>query len=232
MPPKCHLTVPGGSAHVLSRLQLEALQSIVADVGADTIPLFLRLGSTQRWRMQPVTARALLAEMERFSRGLGLRLVPGLSFRDDQGDELGNMYARAGDEPLVRSDKLALSPTPDGIRITLEGFPPPAGFRSRPSLPPLTYECYFSEIRTDGQGWSGVRTPDMGGSGVAVPLPVVPLPPATQWDYSRVAGRPAIWSVAYVETPASEVYRDLLHALDTGCNESIRLRAPLEFRRE
>jgi len=229
---KCQLAVPGGTTHTVSRIQLEALQDIVTELGADTFPLFLRLGSTSRWRMQPVTARSLLAEVEKFSRGLGLRLIPGLSFRDADGAELGNMYARASSGPLVASDQVQLTPTPAGIQLVAQGFPPPPGFRSRPSLPPLHYECYFTEIRSTGQGWSGTRTPDMGGSGAPVALPAIPLPPATQWDHSRVAGRPGIWSVLYVETPASEVYRDLVHAVDTACNESLRLKVPLEFRRD
>ncbi|HWI62951.1 MAG TPA: hypothetical protein VNT75_13980 [Symbiobacteriaceae bacterium] len=229
---KCQLIVPGGTTHQLLRTHLDALQDIVTDLGASTFPLFLRLGSTPRWRMQPVTARTLLAEVEKFSRGLGLRLIPGLSFRDDQGLELGNMYARADGGELVQGDKISLSPTPEGVRVILEGFPPPAGFRSRPGLPPLHYECYFTELRATGQGWEGIRTADMGGTGSPVKLPALPLPPATQWDLSRVAGRPNIWKVVYVETPASEVFRDLLHAVDTACNESLRLKVPLEFRRE
>lgn len=229
---KCQLAVPGGTTHTVSRSHLEALQHIVAELGANTFPLFLRLGATARWRMQPVTARSLLAEVEKFSRGLGLRLIPGLSFRDADGAELGNLYARAGEGPLVAGDRVQVTPTPDGIQVVAQGFPPPPGFRSRPGLPPLHYECYFTEIRSDGQGWSGVRTTEMGGSGARVALPVIPLPPATQWDYSRVAGRPAIWSVVHVETPASEVYRDLLHAVHTACNESLRLKLPMEFRRD
>lgn len=232
MPPKCQLSVPGGTAHTFSALQLEGLQFIVADLGAEGYPLFLRLGGTERWRMQPVTARALLREVEKFRRGLGLRLIPGLSFRDDQGEELGSMYARANDDPLGKNEKVSVTPTPSGIRLVAEGFPPPPGFRSRPGLPPLHYECYFAELRSEGQGWFGRRTAEMGGAETPVALPAVPLPPATQWDYSRVAGRPAIWSVVYVETPATEVFRDLLHALDTSCNESIRLKSPLEFRRD
>lgn len=232
MAPKCHLSVPGGTVHLVSRTQLEALQSIVTDLGAATFPLFLRLGSTPRWRMQPITARGLLAEVEKFKPGLRLRLIPGLSFRDDQGAELGSMFARADEKPLVQSEKLTLTPTPDGIRMILQGFPPPAGFRSQPGLPPLHYECYFSELRADNPGWAGIRTADMGGSGAPVALPAVPLPPATQWDYSRVAGRPAVASVIYVEPQAGEAYRDLLHAVDSACNESLRLKAPLEFRRD
>ncbi|HYF77544.1 MAG TPA: hypothetical protein VD973_10460 [Symbiobacteriaceae bacterium] len=232
MASRCQLSVPGGTVHVFSRTQLDALQSIVTDLGAATFPLFLRLGSTPRWRMQPITARTLLAEVEKFRRTLHLRLIPGMSFRDEAGAELGSMFIRADERPLIEAEKLSVAPTPEGIRLVLEGFPPPAGFRSRPGLPPMHYECYFSELRTSPEGWMGLRTPDMGGSGAPVPLPAIPLPPATKWDLSRVAGRPAVATVVYVEPPATEVYRDLLHALDTAGNESIRLKQPLEFRRD
>jgi hypothetical protein len=153
--------------------------------------------------MQPITARNLLAEVEKFRRMLDLRLIPGVSFRDEQGAELGSMFMRADERPLVEADKLSVAPTPEGIRVVLGGFPPPAGFRSRPGLPPVHYECYFSELRTSQEGWVGLRTPDMGGSGAPVALPAIPLPPATQWDYSRVAGRPVVGSVVYVEPPAT-----------------------------
>jgi hypothetical protein len=182
--------------------------------------------------MQPVTARALLAEIEKFSRHLQVRLVPGLSFVDEQGEQLGYMYSRPSKGDLVPGEKASLTPTPEGIRVTVQGFPPPAGFRSRPGMPPLHYECYFRELRANGAGWHGFRTEAMGGSGTPITLPYLPLPPATQWDMSRVAGRPAVSALVYVETPASEVYRDVLHAFESACNESLRLKAPFEFRLE
>jgi hypothetical protein len=130
--------VPGGTAHILSVTQLTALQAIVEDLGAEGYPLFLRLGGTPRARMQPVTARALLAEIEKFSGHLRGRLIPGLSFVDEQGEQLGYMYSRPSKGDLVQGEKVSLTPTPEGIRVTVQGFPPPPGFRSRPGMPPST----------------------------------------------------------------------------------------------
>jgi hypothetical protein len=71
----------------------------------------------------------------------------------------------------------------------------------------------------------------MGGSGAPVRLPdLPPLPPVTRWHYARVAGSPAVAVVQFTSTPAEEVFRDLLHALDAACVESLRLRRPLRIR--
>ncbi|HYG58203.1 MAG TPA: hypothetical protein VD902_09110 [Symbiobacteriaceae bacterium] len=229
---KSQLAVQGGTAHALSGQQMAAFQRIIAELGADRFPLFLRLGATERLRVQPVTARSLLAELESFIPDLSEVDVPGLSFRDGSGAELGRMYSRGLSEALVRGSDAAYGPMPEGIRVVVKGFPPPPGFRSGPGLEPLHYECYFRELRVTTGDWQGVRTAEMGGSDMPVPLPQLPVPPVTQWDVARVAGRPAVAVIAFTRTPANEVYRDLIHAFTSACNESLRLKAPLEYRRD
>lgn len=232
MRPKMQLSVQGGTSHALSPVQLGALQDIVGGLGADQFPLFLRLGGTERTRMQPVTARALLNEFERFAKPLGLFLVAGLAFYDATGAELGSLYSHTRNHTLSVGADTTLSPTPHGIRIVLKGFPPPTGFRSAPGLDRLHYECYFDELRFEGQAWLGLRTEEMGGSGAPVPLPALTLPPVTKWDVARVAGRPTIAKVMHVLTPGDQIYKDLIHAFVSACEESLRLKAPLEFRRD
>lgn len=230
MRPVCQLSVQGGTTHMLPKIPLTALQSVVEGLGADTYPLFLRLGGSPLTRMQPVTARALLREVEKFQEALRWRLIPGVQFRDAAGAELGSIYTKPESPVLTAADNLSLSVTSEGIRLLLKAFPPPVGFRSRPGLPPLHYECFFQEIRVKGADFVGVRTADMGGGEKPVALPPIPVPPVTRWDTSRVAGKPAVASLLYVETPAPEVYRDLLHAFVSACEESLRLKVPLVFR--
>jgi hypothetical protein len=229
MRPMFHLAVAGGTAHLLPKTAFMALQSILEGLGADTYPLFLRLGGTQESRMQPVTARVLLKEVELFSRHLRWRIIPGIQFGGTASEELGIMYSRPEGD-LAQSDKVSFTVTPEGIRLTVNMFPPPVGFRSRPGLKPLHYECFFREIHVEGTEFRGVRTADMGGTEEPVAIPPVPVPPVTRWDYSRVAGKPAVTSMRYIETPATEVYRDLIHAFVSACEESLRLRTPLVFR--
>lgn len=226
----CQLSVQGGTTHMLPKTPLTALQSVVEDLGADTYPLFLRLGGAPITRMQPVTARALLREVEKFREELRWRLIPGVQFRDAAGAELGSMYTVPGSPVLMTAEDLTLSVTSEGIRLLMKAFPPPVGFRSRPGLPPLHYECFFQEIQVSGADYVGIRTADMGGGDKPVTLPPIPLPPVTRWDTARVAGKPAVASLLYVETPAPEVYRDLLHAFVSACEDSLRLKVPLVFR--
>lgn len=206
---------------------LEALQSAVSELGAETYPLFLRLGGTLKAQMQPVTSRALLAEVEQFSPLLTDLRVPCLLFRSANGSELGGIYGQ-----VVGGDGLLLAPTAEGIRLVVQQFPPPVGFRSRPAMGSGQYECYFEQIERSPSGDQGIRTAAMGGSGAPVPLPALPIPPVTRWDFARTAGKPAIGLVSSAAIPALEVYKDLLHGLASACTESLRLKVPLQMRRD
>jgi hypothetical protein len=232
MRPKCQISVPGGTAHLLPMTQLAALQARVGLLGADAYPLFLRLGSNPELVFQPVVARALLAEVERFTGLLADDPIPALCFADAAGQELGRMYSMGGDEPQIAGDRLTITATADGIRMQVELFPPPVGFRSRPGLRAGWYECYFTELCCEGDSWYGRRTPAMAGTGAPVAVPAIPVPPATHWDDARVAGRPAVAAITLIQVPAAETFRDVLHALTSACEESIRLKAPVRFRRD
>jgi hypothetical protein len=230
--PKIHTTVPGANAHVLSMVELEALQAIVGELGAISYPLFLRLGAAKLSSLQPVTARAVLAEIERAMPHLAEELIPGVQFLGADGAELGAMFARAGDTPLAADPSSLLDATPDGLRMVVSYLPPPAGFRSRPGLAARQYECFFEEIRLGDAGYVGIRTAAMGGAEYPVTLPPLPLPPVTQWDHARVSGRPIVDRLLFTRRPATEVYQTLLHGLISACNDSVRLKAPLQFRTE
>jgi hypothetical protein len=210
---------------------LDALQALVAELGAVHFPLFLRLGSTALVRMQPVSARALLAEVDHFVRELEAEKVPGLTFLDNRGEVLGAMFGGAGIEYLAETDAAFLGVTPEGIRMVVHVFPPPAGFRSRPGLKPMHYECFFEQITCEGGAWFGRRASFMAGGDAPVALPEVPLPPVTRWDTARVAGRPAVAAVTFAERSAVEVFRDVIHAFRSACDESLRLKSTFEFRR-
>lgn len=228
----CQFSVRGGTTHVVSAVLLDALQEAVTDLGAEAYPLFLRMGGAPDFRLQPVQARMLLGEVERFSAALRMLLIPGIGLNDRDGAELGRMFRLREGQGLSQNEQLSLAATPEGIRIVASGFPPPVGFRSAAGLKPLHYECYFQELRFDGAAWQGIRTEEMGGGDRPVPLPNVPVPSVTRWDVARVAGKPAIASILYVETPAPEVFRDILHALTAACEESLRFRVPFVFHRD
>jgi hypothetical protein len=224
------LSVRGGTIHLLLLAHLEALQALVSELGAIDYPLFLRLGSTQLVRLQPVSARALLAEVDRFAELLVDSPVPGVSFRDAQGEELGTKFSGPAVDNLAANDTVAMGATHGGIRLVVGSFPPPAGFRSRSGLPPMHYECFFRQIDYGDGAWYGLRMPTMGGADAPVQLPAIPLPPVTRWDTAHVAGQPAVASISFVQRQATEVYRDLLHSFRSACDESLRLKVPFEFR--
>lgn len=232
MYPKIHITVPGANAHVLSLTELEALQAIVAELGAISYPLFLRVGAAKLSNLQPVTARAILAEIERALPHLTEELIPGVQFLGADGAELGAMFARAGETPLAVDATSLLDATPDGLRMVVNYLPPPAGFRSRPGLASGHYECFFKEIRLGTAGYEGIRTVAMGGADYPVTLPSVPLPPVTKWDHARVSGRPIVARLLFARRPATEAYQTLLHGLMSACNDAVRLKVPLQFRNE
>ena len=71
------LAVQGGTAHMVPIHRLQALQSLVGELGAEAFPLFLRLGAVRLAEFQPVTARTLLAEMEKFLFGGGAEKPAG-----------------------------------------------------------------------------------------------------------------------------------------------------------
>lgn len=228
--PVLMLNVEGGTLHVIPLERLESLQSVMDEFGAEAFPLFLRLGGPKHGGLQPVTARALLAEIEKVIPRLGDVRIPGILFRGADGAELGSAYAKPGGRPLAGIDGMALYVTPQGIRVTTTEIPPPAGFRSGPEMPAGEYECFFSRIAKQATGWIGDRTLRMRGSGAPVPLLRLPLPPVTRWDHARTAGTPAVAALELVETPAADVYRDPLHALISACTEALRLKRPLQFR--
>ncbi|MFZ5817091.1 MAG: hypothetical protein ACOY93_17660 [Bacillota bacterium] len=213
--------------------RLHSLQSLISEFGAETYPLFLRLGAVRALELQPVTARALLGEVERFQPLLGGRRIPGLSFLDARGQEIGGIYGGPDSAEIAATDEASLAVTADGIRVVLRQLPPPVGFRSSPALETGWYECYFESIQFGPPGPTGRRTPDMGGSGAPVALPdLPPLPPLTRWHFARTANTAQIAAIVFTETPAEAVFRDLLHALTAACTESLRLRRPLRLARD
>ncbi len=230
MRPTCQLSVPGSNAHSIQLHRLEALQALVAELGTVHFPLFLRLGAMPLLRVQPVTARALLAEVEAFLGRLGAWLAPGIRFWGPDGSELGVIYSRVDGKPLTEKNRVRLTVDETGIRVVVRQFPPPVGFRSAPDLPAGEFECYFTELTASAPGWLGRRSEVMTGAGSPVSLEYLPLPPVTRWDYSRVAGTPAIARVDHLLAPAPEVFRDILHALQTACTDSLRLKQPLQIR--
>jgi hypothetical protein len=223
------LQVPGGNTYTLSLARVKSLQAVVAGLEAVAYPLFLRVGARPTAQLQPVTARTLLAEVERFAPLLNGLAISGIRFRDGAETVLGCIYAGPeGDEVAP-----GLHTSPAGIRVVVAEFPPPVGFRSGPGMVAGRYECYFREIRRDPDGrWLGFRTAAMGGSGAPVELPGLAIPPATRWDIAAVSGKPNVVALESVETPAAEVFRDIIHGFVTASTESLRLRVPLEIRRD
>lgn len=227
------LAVQGGTTHAIPMGHVNRLQALISEFGADTYPLFLRLGAVQRVELQPVTARSLLAELEKALPLMKGRRMPGASFQDAHGNELGGIYGGPDGADIAATDEGRLSVTPRGIRLVLRQFPPPVGFRSNQDLESGWFECYFASLHHSPAGTTGVRTPAMGGSGAPVSLQGVPaLPPATRWDFSKVAGQVSVAVTEFVEAPVEEVFRDVLHAVMSACNESLRLKKVLRIGRD
>lgn len=224
------LAVHGGTAHAIPMTQVNRLQALVGELGAETFPLFLRLGAVRLVQLQPITARALLAEVEKFLPLVQGRRIPGVSFHDAQGRPLGGIYGGPDGTTIAATDTSSLSVTPWGIRVVVQQFPPPVGFRSAPGLESGQFECYFTALRHGPEITSGQRTPEMGGSGAPVTLPALPpLPPATRWDFSWVAGQVEVAATEFTETPAEVAFRDVIHAISSACTESLRMRKPLRI---
>lgn len=228
-----NLAVQGGTGHTVPMHRLTALQALVGEFGSDAYPLFLRLGAVRLAEFQPVTARALLAEIDKFLPLIHTRRIPGVSFQDAQQREVGGIYGGEEERVIVSTDEALLSVSGKGIRVLLRQFPPPVGFRSNPDLESGWYECYFQSLRHSPDGTTGLRTPAMGGSGAPVPLDALPaLPPATRWDFALVAGKAEVRSTEFTESPAEEAYRDPLHAVTAACTECLRLRRVLRIVRD
>lgn len=231
--PGISLAVMGGTMHTLPLYRLHRMQAFISELGAETYPLFLRLGAVRSVELHPVVARSLLAEVEKFLPLIGGRRVPGILFYDAQGHGVGGLYGGVNDAVVAEDDNSRLSITAEGIRVMVRQFPPPVGFRSGPALESGWFECYFESLRFAEKEASGRRTPAMGGSGAPVPLGhLAPLPPATRWDFARTAGITVVRAAEFTETPAEEAYKDLLHAITAACNESLRLRRPLRVERD
>jgi hypothetical protein len=227
------LTVPGANTHTLRLSHLESLQAIIVGLGAEAYPLVVRLGGSPKAQVQPVTSRALLAELEHFLPLLAKVAMPCLVFRDADGRLLGGMYGPPEERPRTLTDHdMSLAPTTDGIRMVLRQMPPPMGFRSSADLPAGVYECYFRQVMHGPEGYMGVRTEAMGGSGAPVPLPDLELPPITRWDFAHTSGKPVVDQVEFVNVPAPEAFKDVLHSLESAFTESLRLKLPLRMRKD
>lgn len=228
-----HLTVKGANPHHLAVHRLEALQELVTDLGAEAFPLFLKLASGARRSVQPVVSGALLAEVDTFAARLEQSTVPCLYFRNQQGALMGGLYAPpAQQRRQAPRGEVLLEPTEAGIRAEAALFPPPVGFRSRPGLPTGHYECFFQRIEWQNGQPLGWRTMAMSGSGAPVPLSELRLPPATQWDFAYVSGKPAVAMVEVAMVPFSTAFEETLHGIRSACEDSLRLREPMELYRD
>lgn len=233
MRPVCHLAVEGADPHHLLLERLESLQELVTDLGAQAYPLFLRLGSGAQGVVQPVVSGELLAEVRTFSRLLQDSTIPCLIFQDEDGTLLGGLYA-APERRYQPTPKgtIRIAPAAEGIRAEAALFPPPVGFRSREGLDSGRYECYFQYIEWHENAYRGWRTPAMGGSKAPVPLPDLRLPPATRWDFAHSHGKPKVARVELAQVPFPEAFQEILHAVTTACEDSLRLKVPLEISRD
>ena len=230
MRPKCHLIVAGASTHIIPMTHLAQLQALIGELGAANYPLLLRLGSRGLLKLQPVTARAVLSELEVALSHLRGVTVPVLLFGGESGQVLGGMLSHPSGEDLFRNETIAVTVTEDGISLTVTQFPPPVGFRSAPGLKAGTYLCFFDQITRTRDGFMGMRTAAMGGSGAPVSLPEVPIPPVTAWDFAGVAGKPVVAELRFMRMPVADAFRDVIHALVTATNDSLRLRAQFQVR--
>lgn len=220
------LSVSGGSTQSATSRKFLAMQAVVGDVGADKAPLFLRLGRAGGSRHQPVSISVMLKEMPHIENLLRHFLVTGAEFYDAQGELLGAVWG-FGEGLIAGAGGPTLHATPDGLALTVAELPPPVGFRSEAGLPPGHFRCYFREIQITPEGWQGIRTEEMGGSGQPVKVPSVPLPSVTRWDTSRASGSPQVALIRFIERSAVDVFADELHALGAACTECLRLKRPL-----
>lgn len=247
------LSVAGGSTRMLTARRFMAMQAVVGEVGADKAPLFLRLGRAGGTRHQPISVATLLKELPHIQDLLRYFLVTGAEFTDANDELLGTVWGfgegliaggaaapasgigsgQVGGASRRRAAKAAAGPgatlhsTPEGLALTVAELPPPVGFRSESGLEPGQFRCYFRELQITPEGWLGLRTEEMGGSGQPVKVPAVTLPSATRWDFSRAAGSPEVARIRFVERQALEVFADELHALNASGNESLQLKRPL-----
>jgi len=226
------LSVPGGNTHIVPLERLQPLQRIASDAGATRFPLFQRISSARSITLQPVTARALLAEAEKLAAEVEGLIVPGVTLFGANGQELGGILALTNHGQILGNAELRLAATVNGIRLTVRKVPPPVGFRSEPGLAAGEYACYFRRLVLGGDGWQGLRTESMGGSGAPVSLPALSVPPAARWDFVWSTESPAVFAIESLQVPAPEVYRDVLHAFVSACTESLRFRGPLTIRPE
>jgi len=225
-----HLTVKGANPHHLAAHRVEALHELVAELGAEAFPLFLKLSTGARRSFQPVVCGALLTEVNTFAVRLQENTVPCLYFRDKNGTLMGGVYALpAQRRPRALRGEIVLEPTEEGIRAEAALFPPPVGFRSRTGLPSGHYECFFARIEWQGGRPVGWRIPAMGGSGAPVPLAELRLPPATRWDFAHVSGRPPVASIELAMVPVPAAFEEVLHGIRSACEDSLRLQEPLEL---
>ncbi len=231
MHPICHFTVQGSNDYFVPLGHLKLLQHFVAETGTTLFPLLLRLGGKYPIRMQPVVARALLAEWELAQPNLVGAEIFGLRFLDANTSELGGFFPGDG-SPTFGTPTNIVESTPDGIRVRLTQFPPPVGFRSGPGTDRGWYECYFNRLERLGDGWIGYRTTEMGGSGQAVPVELPPIPPVTRWDFAKTAGSPVITTIERMQAPVLDRLSHVIHALETACNDSLRYKRPLHVRLE
>lgn len=233
MPQRLTLSVSEGTTHVIPFGHLTRLQVMAANQGEARFPLIIRLGAVRDITFQPVTVLAIHTELRNLVPRIQGSPIPGVRFQAADGAELGGYDGGDGEMVIARTDDAQLSITSAGIRIVVHQFPPPVGFRSGPGLEPGWYECHFDSLQFGADEVTGSRTQAMGGSGAPIRLSRLPgLPPATRWHHARVAGAPTVAVVQFTSTPAEEVFRDLLHALDAACVESLRLKRPLRVRAE
>jgi len=226
--PNCHFAVHGSNDYVVPLNHLELLQHIVAETGTTLFPLLLRLGGKYPVRMQPVVARALLAEWEIAQANLVNSRICALYFRDANGSKLGGFFPTDNSPTFGTAERLVQS-TAEGVRVSVRQLPPPIGFRSGPRMGRGWYECYFRRLERQGENWIGYRTAEMGGSGEPVTVKLPPVPPVTRWDFARTAGTPEVTTIEGTSTPVLELLSNVVHALETSCNDSLRLKRPLHF---
>lgn len=222
--------IPGGNTHLILLERLAALQFFAEIYGGDQFPIMLRIRRNGSIQLQPVRARALLDEVAGLQARLKDLWTATVELRDQENELLGGLYGLGEDGVISRSSEVEMQAGPHGIRLIVSGFPPPVGFRSETGLGPGRYECYFLSLSRSGTVWQGMRTLEMGGSGQPVAIPAPAIPPLARWHYTHSGhGASAVSKVVWSETRTSEVLRDVIHAFQSACTESLRLRVPLEI---